>query len=145
MDHLKTRNLTIAHVSEQAAESQHKHHRSTRKEGARRTDPESNLLDTFKKSSECSDPMISSVHSLARWKQSKRDSLPQELLEMLEQPNSDFIPEIIMEASMEKDISDDESMDPLIWENSEEDENHIDQNDPFSVFMYDELHDFEEN
>lgn len=78
---------------------------------------------------------------MTRWKQSKRDTLPQELLEMLEEPIWDLIDESLTE----QEVSEVESMDPLIWEGSEADDHNNDQDDPFSLFMYEELNNFDEN
>lgn len=77
-------NLTMAHVTEQSAESSHKNTRNTRRIAARKTNTESNLSDTFRKALEKSDPRIVSIYASKRWASTKRDPLPKELVEMLE-------------------------------------------------------------
>jgi hypothetical protein len=113
---VRSANLPLGMLSEQAGESRNKLWRSDREFHARKTSRQANLLDIFNRAMDSSDPIISNYSFVSRREMRKKLQLPAEAIELLLVPE---IPEPIAPRQLEfGDEGDDDEVeneyDPLV-------------------------------
>lgn len=96
--------LPVGSLGENASEARNKFYKEDRRSHARRDTRLHNLTDVYNRAMDTSDPFLSSIFLKKRCNQTKLKNIPQAVLELLSSPNI----EILREANLNNDISEDE-------------------------------------